>query len=441
MEQARGLANTAQQARSVRVNLGVPLACFGIAVLFLFAHLLPGATTKTEGFAPLNDLDDIVSQDNIVSAIQKLAGAQAWLIVIIVAGLSGIWPYLKLLGTALLVSYVESGRIQQDAGYKGLLILEALGKWSYADVFLITTNVLVFNASTGGEYRVVGFGKFAVDLYVTLHFAVLALIIAVTLSSVVTKWAIFEVSEQTQISAEGQEEAGEAESRPLLDKDHGLGDNTLTLGWARTLTEKEIPWVSCGCLAFAAMLCTIIGACVPYMQVVRAGFLGKLIRPEEDQVLNISIFSTARKLAEGDGMHKMFAILGLVFSFLMPMLEVAGLAACAISALQIGGVSAKVFRYGRVAADICHSFACVDVLLIVALATIAQLHTVVDFNIGDSCTSFGGIMSNNVLMTVAGLGFAVSDKCFEPLPGLQSGFFWLLASVVFRFGAWRFVRV
>lgn len=438
MEQATELADSAKQARSVRVNLGLPLACFGIAVLFVLAHLLTGATTKTEGYAPLKDLDETLSQDNIVSAIQKLAGANAWLILIVVAGLSGIWPYLKLLGTTLLVSYVESGRIQQDSGYKGLLILEAFGKLSYADVFLITTNVLIFKTSTGGAYRVVGFGKFALDMYITLHFAVLALIIAVTLSSLVTKWAIHEVNGQIQISAEGQEEAREAESKPLLEKDHGLGDNNLMLGGARTLTQRETPWVVCACLVFASMFCTTVGAFAPYMQVVRSGFLGKLIRPEEDQVLNISIFSTAKRMLEGDPIHQILALLGFVFSFLMPMLELAGLAACAIGALQIG-VSAKLFRRGRVAADIFHSFACIDVLLIVALATMAQLHTVVDFNIGDSCDSFGVIMNNNVIMTAAGLGIAVSDKCFEPLPSLQGGFFWLLASVVFRFGAWRLV--
>jgi len=426
-----------------RLRLGLPLLCIAIGVLFILAHLLKGATTMVTGHAVVTDLNQEVSNDNLISAVHRLASADAWACVIIVAGLSGIWPYVKLLGTVMLVALVDCGRLTPMWSYNGLLVLEALGKYSYADVYMIVTNLIIFNISTGGAYTILGIGKLSLHMYMAMHFASLALIIAVSLSSMATHWAVFELSGVRSVRFVEKDDEEEAESKPLLEDVESSGASSTIVSQRGTLFQAPAgkhKWLSVcsGCFALASIALTIVGACVPYISVVRGGFLGKLIRPKEDQVLQISIFYTAQRLWAGDRMEQAFAVLGIIFSFVMPVLELAGIVVCTFGAFRFG-IGSHWSRVGRLAADACHSLACVDVLLIVALVTVKEIHTVVEFNIGSTCAPFASFINDKNLLTVAGLGFAASDSCFDPRPAIQSGFWWLLVSVVLRTAAWRLV--
>merc|ERR1719226_435184 len=125
-----------------------------------------------------------------------------------------------------------------------------------------------------------------------LHFASLALICAVALSSVATHWAVMELSgdlRHVRIAEKDDEE--EAERKPLLESgERSDADARNELG-AQVLARKNVKWSVCsGCLALISLALLIGGACIPYLKVVRGGFLGKLIRPQEDQTLHISIF-------------------------------------------------------------------------------------------------------------------------------------------------------
>merc|ERR1719482_1458375 len=79
---------------------GLPVLVFADLCLLLAAHMSIGATTEVDGTAPLGTLQPhTASSDNLPSAVYRLARAKAWLMVVVVALLSGLWPYLKLLGT------------------------------------------------------------------------------------------------------------------------------------------------------------------------------------------------------------------------------------------------------------------------------------------------------------------------------------------------------
>lgn len=428
----------------LRLRVGLPVACVGVAVIFVWAHLLPGASTMLTGHAVVTDLDKVINQDNLISAVGRLADSHAMFMAFIVAGLSGVWPYVKLALTWLVVCLTDRKRVRLASCYNFLNVLEAFGKYSFADVFLILMNLLIFDISTGGSYRILGFGQLSLHLYMDLHAASVLLIVGVLLSAVVTGWAVIEVTmKQSGGVGDAVPKDQDGERQPLLDEDGEANRSEADLGDVAPAQAKRsrffVPSMGLACfLALLAIALTIVGACAPYIRVERGGFLGKLIRPYETQVLELSIFSTTSALLAGDGMSQFYGVISVIISFVMPVIELAGIAVCTGGALW-KGASSRLSRLGQLAALASHSCACIDVLLLVALATLAELHTVVKFNIGAACDDFSSMISNEAILSIAGLGFAASDSCFDPTVQLQSGFWWLLASIVARTAAWRFV--
>mmetsp|Transcript_39564 Transcript_39564/g.84316 ORF Transcript_39564/g.84316 Transcript_39564/m.84316 type:complete len:466 (+) Transcript_39564:190-1587(+) len=421
---------TAIQAGRVlpsHVRFGVPLLILGITALFLCAHLLHGASALLKGSALGQSLEQVANEDNLLGATRRLAQSGAWECVVLVAVLSGILPYVKLLGTWLCVFLVDFGFLRLAWGHKVLVVLEAVGKYSFADVFMLTTNVMIFDISTGGPYQLAGFGSFELHMYYDIHFPGLALIIAVAFSSTVTHWAVYEIR---RLELE-EYLHDDAEHKPLLEDEGFANADSGREG-------KKITRMAAGTLVLAviSLAFIIVGSILPYLEVDRSGFLGNLIRPHEEKKLEISIFNTVSKLADGGRMYQTFAGLSFIFSFVMPVLELLMIAVSAIGILK-SGVASNLSRYCRFASDACHSLSCIEMVLIVAAVTVAELHTVVQFNIGDTCKPFAMLINNKMLLDIAGLGFAASEECFNPKAALRKGFFWLLGACVLRIVASR----
>mmetsp|Transcript_686 Transcript_686/g.1424 ORF Transcript_686/g.1424 Transcript_686/m.1424 type:complete len:470 (-) Transcript_686:113-1522(-) len=414
------------------LRLGLPVLILGNIALFLCSHFLKGGSTQITATVMNKNMDMVAGEDNLISASRRLAQSGAWGAVCIVALLSGVWPYVKLLGTLGCLALVDFGVCGYSRSYRGLVILETVGKWSFGDVFLIVINIVIFDISTGGPYSLVGLGEMELHMQNKVHFAGLALIIAVAFSSCITHWAAHELR---RLELEDISHEDEAERTPLLDQED-LGSKTM-----KTDADPKRKW-----LAFMAGLTLvmsttsiafiIVGSSIPYMEVDRHGFLGNLIRPKEDKKLFISIFSTTQRLWEGDKMYQTFGALCLIFSFVMPVLEVVMIAVSAIGILR-SGISSKLSRFSRFASDACHSLACIDMVLIVGAIVVAELHTVVGFNIGNTCKPFEMMLTNKVLLDAVGLGFAASDSCFDPKPKIQTGFWWLLSGLGLRIVASR----
>jgi len=414
------------------LRLGLPVLILGNIALFLCSHFLKGGSTQITATVMNKNMDMVAGEDNLISASRRLAQSGAWGAVCIVALLSGVWPYVKLLGTLGCLALVDFGVCGYSRSYRGLVILETVGKWSFGDVFLIVINIVIFDISTGGPYSLVGLGEMELHMQNKVHFAGLALIIAVAFSSCITHWAAHELR---RLELEDISHEDEAERTPLLDQED-LGSKTM-----KTDADPKRKW-----LAFMAGLTLvmsttsiafiIVGSSIPYMEVDRHGFLGNLIRPKEDKKLFISIFSTTQRLWEGDKMYQTFGALCLIFSFVMPVLELLMIAVSAIGILK-SGVASNLSRYCRFASDACHSLSCIDILLIVCIVVVEEIHTVVKFNIGEACSPFASFLSNKMLLDAVGLGFAASDVCFDPVTRLQTGFWWLGSAMVLRMAASR----
>lgn len=420
----------------------LPVLVAADLALLLSAHICRGASTEVAGQAPFGALKPhTASDDNLFSAIKRLSQAHAWAFVFIVAVMSGIWPYVKLLGTAVAVQLAHSGVVARRKSILALRLIEVLGKYSFADIFLICLNSVIFNIK-GGPYRIILVGKLEVDMRMQLKYATLALVFAITISTFLTHWAAHELTRQELLLEECDDdddlfsESGLEQRRPLLGEEGSWGEGE------HGPEEAHTAWITaCALLApLIGAVALVSGARTPMLSIYRGGFLGNLIRPMEDQVLQLSpvsvanmMLSNAENRPDVSYVHTM-VVMFVLLTTVAPFLELLFLAATSLSAAVGRRRAAGV---ARMCADWLHSFDCVDVLMIVVLITLIDLHTVVEFNVGSECKPFADIMNNRKLLTLAGIGFAASPSCFEPVPQLQEGFGVLMVAVALRSISWR----
>mmetsp|Transcript_141006 Transcript_141006/g.438355 ORF Transcript_141006/g.438355 Transcript_141006/m.438355 type:complete len:447 (+) Transcript_141006:59-1399(+) len=423
-------------SRAVPAHLrtGLPILVAANVALLVAAHVCKGASTQVDGHAPLGMLKPhVASDDNLISAVRRLADAHAWLMVLVVAGLSGLWPYAKLCATLAVVALTDMDRLSRQRAHDALCWLEVLGKYSFADVVLICFNAVIFEISTGGSYKILFIGTLELHLYMQLKFGSVALIVAVTLSTLLTHWAAYELGPGSAPERKARDLPGSPDEEALALQEEG----------GRSPRREAFPWAGLAAALASAggAVLLIVGSAQPSLAVVRSGFLGKLIRPDSDQNLRMSIFSITGSMwdkgkeREDEG-AVFFALLFVVLTFVVPLLELLALAGCGLAALLPKTRRAWGRGFNQTAAWLS-SFGVVDVYLLVCLAVLFEIKTVVDFNIGDECKPFAPLMNNNFLLGIAGLRFAASSTCFEPRPFLLGGWWFLLVSVVLRTCAWR----
>lgn len=424
-----------------RLRIGLPLLGAANVALLVMAHVSKGASTEVKGTAPFGQLKPhTVTDDNLFSAIGRLSEAHVWFMVFIVAILSGMWPYMKIAATLGTVGLVDAGVLSKTACHKMLCALEVLGKYSFADVFLVCFNMVIFEISTNGEYRIMVFGKFELDLFMQLKFGAVALISAVAFSALLTHWAAFEID---LLLLRCSSSCLVEESIPLLaqeadlQRDGPTGESVDKTGVPRAL--QDAPWIG-RAIALAAtggFVALALGLWLPMLDIERGGFLGHIIRPPESRNLHLSVASMSSAMLTSaasklDLAYLFFAVLFVLLTVIAPLLELVALIVCAMSDVQTRWQNGVVL----VAAWLS-SVGCIDVLLLVCLATLFEVQMVVDFNVGRECAAFADIMNDKVVLGLAGLGFAASSSCFELVPRLRTGWWCLLGSVLLRSLAWR----
>lgn len=127
----------------------------------------------------------------------------------------------------------------------------------------------------------------------------------------------------------------------------------------------------------------------------------------------------------------------IILTIVLPAMEFLLLAARGVVNYAKPEIALKLARYCRIYAEWCHSFTCIDVLLLVALVTCTDLRTAVEFNLGDECAAFKSIMGSKSKLSLVGLGFASSEECFLPVSYIRPGFFVMMLSSVLRFLSWH----
>lgn len=183
------------------VRYGIPAIILANVGLFLFANLRVGAAVNAylsytddgvENIKSLPALFDFSLENSVVDMWK----AEVFALSIIIAAFSGCWPYLKLL--MMLLCWITPIRIlNQTRRERVLILLDACGKWSLVDAYVLVVMMVAFRFHLGQE------GQAAMDVIVEsgvgFYGFLMAAIVSLTMSHVILAWHRFVMGTDTSM--------------------------------------------------------------------------------------------------------------------------------------------------------------------------------------------------------------------------------------------------
>jgi len=184
-----GTGSSEQQASRAWTTPHSSMICFVVAVyfnisLFLIAHFhigaeiniritLLGVEVKQEAYQTLN----------VLQTVQKLKENKAYLLAVLIALFSIVWPYIKLFCLLVLV-FLSPSEMSDRRREKYLFLMDRMGKYSMLDVYFIVLVYAFLQIEFGSQSnsRLLGRDFLKFQLEVMPCFGIVALILGVLLS-------------------------------------------------------------------------------------------------------------------------------------------------------------------------------------------------------------------------------------------------------------------
>ena len=126
-------------------QLGVPLLIACNVIVFIFGNALPGAevvVTVTLAGDPV--VLPTIKTFSLINTVRDMWRAQAYLLCVLIAFLSGVWPYIKL-GLMLLAWWLPGTYLSARWRERMLRALDFLGKWSALDTLMLVVFTVAFH--------------------------------------------------------------------------------------------------------------------------------------------------------------------------------------------------------------------------------------------------------------------------------------------------------
>jgi len=157
-------------------RIGIPVLVLATIALFFASNLSTGATVDLK--VAISERHELLSMTLFEFSLFRTA-AEMWrsgsyALFLLVVVFSGIWPYVKL--TLMLFSWVARASLPADRRGRLLLALDALGKFSLVDAYVLVLFVVAFH------YHLDVSGDSAFDVFVTPTFGFYSFLLATSAS-------------------------------------------------------------------------------------------------------------------------------------------------------------------------------------------------------------------------------------------------------------------
>jgi len=129
------------------LRAGLPILVFGNFILFISSNAGSGASIFVDisaGGQPLFPVLPPAFDFSLVNTIVEMAQGQVWLLVFVIGFFSGIWPYAKL-SMMLVCWFMPATMLSVNTRHKLLEFLDAFGKWSLVDTYVLVLFVVAFS--------------------------------------------------------------------------------------------------------------------------------------------------------------------------------------------------------------------------------------------------------------------------------------------------------
>jgi len=344
--------------------------------------------------------------------VRDMWNSEVYALSLLIGVFSGAWPYLKLL--LLLFCWAAPVRwLAVDRRETFLQFLDALGKWSLIDTYVMVMMLVAFrfHLPAPGDTST---NATALDIYVEPQVGIYTFVFATVVSLIMTH-VILHLHRKAQQSHNPPSPSEEVESlwRHHYGIDSDNGGFRLT-GWGCAFIVVSL-------LGTIAII--LVGAIIPAFAFHFQGLAGWAMQADGiDPINNYSLVSLGNEIpsagADPDslGIRSLQAIF-FTIALCIPLVHVTSL--LAVFTIPMRTVTlAKIFHM----VEVFNAWAGLDVFVVALLAAVLEIERFAQFIIGDMCTGINVILAKyfDKVLNLDG-----DDKCFDVTTTLNNGS-WML---------------
>ncbi len=405
----------------VFLRLFIPVVILGNIALFLSGHLSLGGTVNLSGsFGGQSfDVDGFFEFSMVRSTIEMWnAGAKSLAILIVI--FSGAWPYTKQLIT-LVIWFLPTTRVSSDRRGKILSWLDALGKWSMVDVFVLLMTLASFRLSVESPDHLsfLPEGLYSINMLVVPLWGLYANMLAQLLSQI-SSHVIIHYHRKTIMAARDSQDADwgisrapNAESSPLRKHSFVLDYEAST---QRAHIKKGTSWFF-ATLQVSFVLLVICGCSLASFSIETFGIVGLAIESGQqfqEAKTSYSVFDLAKMIMdEARYLNTASDLVGLgsLASLLVITVFLVPLAQAASQCIQwFFPTNAEQRRKNYVANECLAAWQYMEVYVLSIIISAWQLGGVSEFMINAYCDPLNGTLN---MLANSGILKQEDAQCFR----------------------------
>lgn len=350
----------------------------------------------------------------LVTSIKDMWNAKVYALSLLITIFSGAWPYIKLI--LMIICWILPTKILSfGVREKILRFLDAMGKWSLIDGFILVFMMIIFNIVVNIPPQ--NDVAITVKTFVRPQMGFHAFILATICSFIMSHLILLFHRKTSSIVSETSDIDNEAV--PLVSKHWVIGNQRVKFTRIGIIVLLGL-WLT-------SIILFIVGTVLPSFvfqirgaAAVAFGYLGiPIYRP-------YSLFSLAAQFPFASVSPNSFAIrwiqvIFILFSFVVPLLYTVTLLF-----LWLCPLYTKIQKHLFVIAEVLRAWSSIEVFVLSILTSLVALEKFVGFIVGDKC-----LWINHILQTYFGWIFKQTNAftCFGIKTTLLSGFWVLFVSV------------
>ncbi|KAH3764216.1 Paraquat-inducible protein A [Pelomyxa schiedti] len=405
------------------VRYAVPAIILISMALFVSSNTSGGAEVF---LVVLTGTGRIVSFDSLfiftlANSVRDMWEAGIWPLSLLIAIFSGGWPYLKLL--LMLCAWVVPVQILSVRRRElGLMILDALGKWSLIDSYVMILMVVAFHltiefpAYDTGNYT--PSGSFAIDIVVEPLYGftlfLLATVISLTLSHVIV--ALHRYCDGTGVTnVDGDISQPEKQKRRAL--------CATALPNSRTCGKVLFAMLIGVLLVFAVILLGL-GILTPSFEFVFGGAVGWLLKEiGQPTSTSYSVFSLAYALPRSTCGVALLSVRAVQLMFVLTSIVAPAALLLSLAVLWFIPMKEPTQKRWYTLCEVLNAWSALEVFVVSIIAAILEIEQFAQFIVEEPCAGVNMILNNRI---------GEGATCFDVQAKLLMGC-WLLfgASVVY----------
>jgi len=343
---------------------------------------------------------------------------------ILIAAFSGVWPYVKLLAM-LFCWFAPTSILKVTKRQQFLNFLDAYGKWSLVDTFILVLFMVAFNFNLSVEDAPAFFADIfkkdlGSDVKITViaepewsfHCFMLATLLSLVLGHVVTACHRY---------AHKVGEYGLAAEVSCSQKLR-LCNIMRPEGFLRGKIFVYVP----GLILVTSLILVIVGVLLDTFQFTFFGMAALALGPPERSVRPFSVISLASALPSASPEPDSFGTRWIQCTFILFSMVMVFVYHIILIILWWAPLTNKVQRHLLITSQILNAWSALDVFVVSIMAGVLEIQQFTKFIVGTKCDKLDAL----VAMTPIADKIPGGVKCFDVETELEGGFWILLVATV-----------